>query len=83
MMQQLVWEMSENTTEQQRNGQAMRKLYHLADATSKNTAKFVSMFADGVGDDARACALARRCNEFSAGCVPAWKFDPVSGVIGV
>jgi predicted ester cyclase len=46
-MQQLGWEMGANTTEQQRNEQAIRELYHLADAVSKDTAKFVSMFADG------------------------------------
>ena len=39
--------MSANTTEQQRNEQAVRQLYHLANAASKDTAKFVSMFADG------------------------------------
>jgi hypothetical protein len=39
--------MSANTTEQQRNEQVVRQLYHLAEAASKDTAKFVSMFANG------------------------------------
>lgn len=39
--------MSANTTEQQRKEQAIRRLYHLADAASKDTGKFVSMLADG------------------------------------
>jgi predicted ester cyclase len=46
-MQQLVWKMSANTTKQQRNEQTIRQLYHLANAASKDTEKFVSMFADG------------------------------------
>src|SRR5580692_10677503 len=39
--------MSADTTEQQRNEQVVRQLYHLANAASKDTAKFVSLFADG------------------------------------
>lgn len=39
--------MNAKTTEQQRNEQVIRQLYHLADAKSKDTAKFVSLFADG------------------------------------
>jgi ketosteroid isomerase-like protein len=39
--------MSANTTEEKRNEEAIRRLYHLADAASKDTAKFVSMFGDG------------------------------------
>ena len=38
--------MSANTIEQQRNEKFIRQLYHLAEATSKDTAKFVSQFAD-------------------------------------
>src|ERR1700722_1085893 len=39
--------MSADTTEQKRNEQTIRQLYHLAEAASKDTAKFVSMFANG------------------------------------
>lgn len=35
------------TSEQVRNEQLIRELYHLAEAASKNTSKFVSLFADG------------------------------------
>ena len=44
---EVVWKMSANTTEQKRNEEAIRRLYHLAEAASKDTRKFVSMFADG------------------------------------
>ena len=44
---EVVWKMSANTTEQKRNEEAIRRLYHLAEAASKDTTKFVSMFADG------------------------------------
>ncbi len=39
--------MSVKTTQQDRNEQLIRRLYHLAEATSKDTAQFVSLFADG------------------------------------
>lgn len=39
--------MSVRTPEQERNEQLIRRLYHLAEATSKDTPKFVSLFADG------------------------------------
>jgi steroid delta-isomerase-like uncharacterized protein len=39
--------MSNNLTDQDRNEQLVRKLYHLAEATSKDTEQFVSLFADG------------------------------------
>jgi steroid delta-isomerase-like uncharacterized protein len=39
--------MSVKTTQQERNEQLIRRLYHLAEATSKDTAQFVSLFADG------------------------------------
>ena len=39
--------MSASTSDQKRNEQAIRQLYHLAEAASKDTAKFVSMFAEG------------------------------------
>jgi hypothetical protein len=39
--------MSVKTTEQDRNEQLIRRLYHLAEATSKDTQQFVSLFADG------------------------------------
>ena len=39
--------MSANTSDEKRNEQAIRQLYDLAEAASKNTAKFVSMFAEG------------------------------------
>jgi steroid delta-isomerase-like uncharacterized protein len=39
--------MSVKTTEHDRNEQLIRRLYHLAEATSKDTRQFVSMFADG------------------------------------
>jgi ketosteroid isomerase-like protein len=39
--------MSDKTTGQDRNEQVIRRLYSLAEATSKDTAQFVSMFADG------------------------------------
>ena len=39
--------MSADTTDEKRNEQTIRQLYHLAEAASKDTAKFVSMFADG------------------------------------
>jgi ketosteroid isomerase-like protein len=41
-----MWKMNANTTEQQRNEQVIRQLYHLAEAASKDTAKFVAQFAD-------------------------------------
>ena len=37
--------MSAKMTEQQCNEEVVRQLYHLADAASKDTAKFVSLFA--------------------------------------
>src|SRR5882762_7094022 len=40
--------MSIKTPEQGRNEQMIRSLYHLAEATSKDTSKFVSLFADVV-----------------------------------
>ncbi len=39
--------MSVKTTGQDRNEQLIRRLYSLAEATSKDTPQFVSMFADG------------------------------------
>jgi ketosteroid isomerase-like protein len=36
-----------NTPEQEPNEKIIRELYHLAEATSKDTPKFVSLFADG------------------------------------
>ena len=39
--------MSANTSDEKRNEQAIRQLYNWAEAASKNTAKFVSMFAEG------------------------------------
>lgn len=39
--------MSAKTTEEQRNEKVIRQLYHLANADTKDTAKFVSQFADG------------------------------------
>jgi ketosteroid isomerase-like protein len=39
--------MSDPTTGQDRNEQLIRRLYALAEATSKDTAQFVSMFAEG------------------------------------
>ena len=39
--------MSGKTSDQERNEQLIRQLYHLAEANSKDTAKFVSMFAKG------------------------------------
>ena len=59
---ELVWKMSANTTEQQRNEKVIRELYHLADTASKDTAKFVSIFADGgyfydVGARVARCAV--------------------------
>src|ERR1700752_1790756 len=39
--------MSIETTEQDLNEQLIRRLYHLAEAASKDTQQFVSMFADG------------------------------------
>src|ERR1700675_4941531 len=39
--------MSVNMTEQDRNEQLIRRLYHLAEAASKDTQQFVSLFADG------------------------------------
>jgi ketosteroid isomerase-like protein len=39
--------MSIKTAEQDRNEKFIRNLYFLAEATSKDTAKFVSLFADG------------------------------------
>ncbi len=39
--------MSAKTSEQVRNEKLIRELYHLAEATSKDTARFVSLFADG------------------------------------
>jgi len=39
--------MSIKTTEQGRNEQLIRRLYYLAEAASKDTPKFVSLFADG------------------------------------
>src|SRR5580704_2671664 len=39
--------MSIKTPEQGRNEQLIRRLYSLAEATSKDTPKFVSLFADG------------------------------------
>ena len=39
--------MSANTSEQVRNEKLIRELYHLAEATSKDTPRFVSLFADG------------------------------------
>ena len=39
--------MSVRTAEQERNEKLIRKLYYLAEATSKDTPKFVSLFADG------------------------------------
>jgi hypothetical protein len=40
-------EMSSRTAEQERNEKVVRQLYHLAEATSKDTAKFMSLFAEG------------------------------------
>ena len=39
--------MSDGTTNQDRNEEIIRRLYSLAEATSKDTAQFVSMFAEG------------------------------------
>ena len=39
--------MSARTADQERNEQLVRRLYHLAEATSKDTQQFVSLFADG------------------------------------
>lgn len=39
--------MGGKTTEQAQNDQLIRRLYHLAEAASKDTPQFVSMFADG------------------------------------
>jgi ketosteroid isomerase-like protein len=39
--------MSAKTAQQDRNEQLIRQLYRLAEGTSKDTPKFVSMFADG------------------------------------
>jgi hypothetical protein len=39
--------MSAKTTDQDRIEQLIRRLYSLAEATSKDTPKFVSMFAEG------------------------------------
>ena len=39
--------MSVKTAEQDRNEQAIRRLYSFAEATSKNTPKFVSQFCKG------------------------------------
>ena len=39
--------MSAKMTEHDRNEQLIRRLYHLAEATSKDTQQFVSLFADG------------------------------------
>src|SRR6266436_9239031 len=39
--------MSIKTTEQGRNEQLIRSLYYLAEAASKDTPKFMSLFADG------------------------------------
>jgi hypothetical protein len=39
--------MSVKTTEHDRNEQLIRRLYYLAEATSEDTAQFISLFADG------------------------------------
>jgi ketosteroid isomerase-like protein len=39
--------MNSRTPEQERNEKVVRQLYHLAEATSKDTAKFMSLFAEG------------------------------------
>lgn len=39
--------MPSRTAEQRRNEQLVRQLYYLAEATSKDTPKFVSLFAEG------------------------------------
>lgn len=39
--------MNAKTSEQIRNEKLIRELYHLAEATSKDTPKFVSLFANG------------------------------------
>lgn len=39
--------MNVKTAEQARNEQLIRSVYHYAEATSKDTPKFVSLFADG------------------------------------
>jgi ketosteroid isomerase-like protein len=39
--------MSVKMTEHDRNEQLIRRLYHLAEASSKDTQQFVSLFADG------------------------------------
>lgn len=39
--------MPAQSPEQKRNEQVVRELYHLAEATSKDTPKFVSLFAEG------------------------------------
>ena len=39
--------MSAKITLQNRKEQLIRRLYHLAEATSKDTPQFVSLFADG------------------------------------
>src|SRR5260221_11167826 len=39
--------MSVKATKQDRNEQLIRRLYHLAEAASKDTQQFVSLFADG------------------------------------
>jgi predicted ester cyclase len=41
------FKMSVKTTEQDRNEQLIRRLYRLAEAASKDTPQFVSIFADG------------------------------------
>jgi hypothetical protein len=38
--------MNDKTTDQDRNEQLIRRLYYLAEATSKDTPQFVSMFTD-------------------------------------
>ena len=39
--------MSNRTPEQERNEQVVRQLYYFAEASSKDTAKFMSLFAEG------------------------------------
>jgi hypothetical protein len=39
--------MNSKTPEQERNEKVVRQLYHLAEAASKDTAKFMSLFAEG------------------------------------
>ena len=49
VVQHLTWieKMAAQPPERERNEKIIRELYHLAEAASKDTPKFVSLFADG------------------------------------